>query len=383
MRRAVLVAMLFGVGPPAAEPPPLAAQRFWRNTLYPYVYYSTIDGFWGAGHFGLYSPVGFVERPEPNLAAINFDAAASTRGSYLLSADAQLPAYWEGWRVGLTLIATRANRLGYYGLGNDTRFSSDSVTAIAPHFYQVSRTHRSARATVQRRLTGPLRLLAGVALEHTDFRELPGASVFQRDHAAGIVDSSTVPFSNAIARIGLVLDTRDHEIDPHAGVHLEALFASGKGYTRTTAAARVYVHPAERLVLAARVAGEGMGGRPPVATQLVMESSERPFVAVGGYRSLRGYYDARFVGAGKLLAGIEARYALLWAPSVLELKVVGFYDLGRVFLAGEDVRLTTAGLHSSGGGELVLRVQRNSLVAVGVGVGSEGAQLLVASRWSY
>src|SRR2546428_5682176 len=27
---------------------PLAAQRFWRQNLYPYAYYSTIDGLWGA-----------------------------------------------------------------------------------------------------------------------------------------------------------------------------------------------------------------------------------------------------------------------------------------------------------------------------------------------
>ena len=26
---------------------------------------------------------------------------------------------------------------------------------------------------------------------------------------------------------------------------------------------------------------------------------EQPYIAVGGYRSLRGYYDARFTGPGK------------------------------------------------------------------------------------
>src|SRR2546430_9345541 len=33
----------------------------------------------------------------------------------------------------------------------------------------------------------------------------------------------------------------------------------------------------------------------------LMETSERPFVAVGGYSSLRSYYNGRFTGPGKLI----------------------------------------------------------------------------------
>jgi len=275
------------------------------------------------------------------------------------------------------------NRLGFYGLGNDAPYAADSATPVAPYFYRVSRTRATARATVQRRVIGPLRLLAGAAIERTAFRALPGPSVFRRDLAAGVVDPATVPFTDRTVRAGVVLDTRDNELDPHAGVFLEGMFASGPGYTRTTAAARVYVHLLDHLILAARLAGEGMGGTPPLATQLSIESSDRAFLAVGGYYSLRGFYDARFVGPDKLLGGVEARYALLRAPSLLELMIVGFYDAGRVFAPGERFRLTTTGLHASGGGELAARILRNSLVVVGVGAGDEGAQFLFGTRWSY
>ncbi|MBI1967403.1 MAG: BamA/TamA family outer membrane protein, partial [Gemmatimonadetes bacterium] len=135
--------------------------------------------------------------------------------------------------------------------------------------------------------------------------------------------------------------------------------------------------------LAARLAGEDIGGSPPLAPQMVMESSERPFIAVGGFKSLRGYYDGRFTGAGKLVGGLEARYALLWAPSVFELKIVGFYDVGRVFGPGEGFKLATDGLHASGGAEMALRFLRNTMVVVGYGRGSEGGQFLVGSSWSY
>jgi outer membrane protein assembly factor BamA len=355
--------------------PSLDAQRVWRRTLYPYAYYNTADGFWGAVHFGLYSPIGFAERPERDAAGVNVDAGASTQGSYNVVADAQASTLWAGWRLRLTLSAMRDNRLGFFGLGNDTPYAADSVTD-APYFYRVSRTHPAARVTLQRRVVGPLRVLAGVGIARTDFRPLPGVSVFRRD-------SSVPPFTDRTVRGGLVVDTRDNELVPHSGLVVEALFAAGPGYTRTTGSARVFVHALKRLFFAARLAGEGMGGNPPLATQLEMESSERPFVAVGGYQSLRAYRDARFVGPGKLLGGVEVRYSPVWAPSVVELLIVGFYDTGRVFGRGEGFRMTTTGLHQSGGAEVAVRFLRNSLVVVGAGMGSEGARLVFGTQWSY
>ena len=329
--------------------------------------------------------MGFTDRPEPNFAAIRFDASASTQGSYALIADAQAPAYWDGWRLGLTLSATRANRLGYYGLGNGAPYDPDSVTPATPYFYQVSRTSLAARLTVQRRIVGPLRAFAGATLEHTDFRELPGGSQFRRDHASGVVDSTGVPFNDRIARGGLVFDWRDQEVDPHRGLFAEALVARGRGYTRTTASARAYLHPFDRLTVAARLGVERMTGTAPVATLATMESSEGggAFIAVGGYRSLRGYYDARFLGPGKLVGGIEARYGLLWAPRLFEVKLVAFYDAGRVFDAGEPVRLTGDGLHHSAGGEVAIALLRNTLFVLGVGKSTEGTQLLFGTTWSY
>lgn len=378
MRRLGAALALAALGPAA-----LAAQRAWVDQLYPYAYYSTVDGFWIAGRYGWYSPLGLTDRPEPNFASIKLDAGASTQGSYVVVVDAQAPAYWDGWRLGLTLTAARANRLGYYGQGNDTPYDADSVTPARPYFYQVSRTIGSARLTVQRRIIGPLRVLGGSSLEHTGFRELPGESWFQRDRVAGIVRPGEVPFTDRVLRGGLIVDWRDQEVDPHRGVFVEGLVGRGRGYTRTTAGARVYLHPFEKVMVAARLAGERMTGSPPVAAQLTMESSEGPFIALGGYRSLRGYYDARFVGPGKLIGGVELRYALVWMPRVLEVKLVAFYDWGRVFAAGESVRLTSDGLHKSAGGEIAVALLRNTVFVLGAGRGSEGTQLLFGTTWSY
>jgi Omp85 superfamily domain len=369
---ALWVGALLGM---TAGTPSLAAQRVWHNTLYPYAYYTTLDGFWGGGHYRRSSPLGYVEGPEAQAAALSFDAGASTQGSYRLLADAFMPALWNGWRLRVTLGAARENRFGFYGLGNDTPRIADSVTADA-RFYQASRTYHGVRVTLQRRLVGPLRVLAGAGITHTEFGALSGGSLFAKD-------SAYIPFTDRTIRVGLVLDTRDHEFSPHSGLMAEALFTSGPGYTRTTGSARVFLHPHTRVVVAARLAGEGTGGNLPLAAQLEMESSERPFRAVGGYHSLRGYRSARFVGPGKLLGGLELRYAPVWAPTVAELQIVGFYDAGRVFGPGEHFSLTTAGLHQSGGAEVAARFLRDTFVVVGVGVGSEGARTLIAAQWSY
>jgi len=344
--------------------------------LYPYVSYSSVDGFWAAGHYDWSSPMGFADRPEPNFGRVAFDAAASTQGSYLVMADAQAPAYWDGWRLGLILSLARANRLGYYGQGNNTGFDRDSTTLPGhSYFYRVSRKTGGARLTVQRRVAGPLRVLVGGTLEHTAFRALPGVTLYQRDSVGG--------YSDAIARGGIVFDSRDLEADPHRGIFAEALVGRGRGYTRTTAAIRAYVHPLERLILAARVAGEKMTGTPPLGAQQTLESSEGPVVALGGYRSLRGYYDGRFVGPGKLVGGIEARYGLIWAPRLLEVKLVAFYDAGRVFGPGEAMRLTRAGLHSAWGGGVGAALMRNTLMTFFVGRGTEGTLVSFATTWSY
>src|SRR2546427_1171101 len=115
----------------------------------------------------------------------------------------------------------------------------------------------------------------------------------------------------------------------------------------------------------------------------LMETSERPFVAVGGYNSLRSYYTGRFTGPGKLIGGLEARYAVLLVPSLVEVKLVAFYDAGRVFGPGEGVRLTAPGLPGAGGAELAARLLRNSLLVMGYGQGSDGGRFLLGTSWSY
>jgi outer membrane protein assembly factor BamA len=145
----------------------------------------------------------------------------------------------------------------------------------------------------------------------------------------------------------------------------------------------VYAHPLERLVLAGRIGAENITGTAPLAAQLAMETSDGPIVALGGYHSLRGFHDGRFVGPGKLLGGLEARYGLIWAPRLVEVKLYAYYDAGRVFSAGEAIRLTRHGLHAAMGGGAGVSLMRNTLVVLDAGKSPEGFELTFATSWAY
>ena len=367
----------------AAAPDVLDAQRFWNRAAVPYAFYRTVDGWWLAGSLKAYNPIGFRERPEPHAASVTISGGASTEGSHVLELDAQAPRLWNDWRLALTVGLERGNRFGYYGQGNTSESVEDSVTAGRPYFYRVGRSSGGGRVTVQRALVGPVRLLAGLSLEHTDFRGLPGETVFEQDVLSGAIDDAAIPFTDFVLRGGVIVDTRDHEIDPHAGLFGEALYAHGDGYQRVTGSISVYLRPLERLTIALRGAGEEMSGEPPHAAQVTMGSSERPFVALGGHRTLRGFHDGRFTGQGKLLGSVEARYAIVWVPTIFELKIVAFVDAGRVFGPDEDFRVTTEGMHTNGGGELAMRLTRNTLGVLGAGFSDEGGQVFFSTAWSF
>src|SRR5204862_2448991 len=120
---AVLVAPRLGAAQVAKDP-----RNAWTDHRYPAFWYTSIDGFWFAGHYDWSSAIGFAERPEPTYARIALDAGASTAGSYSVILDAQAPAYWEGWRVGLPVDGARAERAGRTALRNSTTIDTYGTT---------------------------------------------------------------------------------------------------------------------------------------------------------------------------------------------------------------------------------------------------------------
>ena len=218
---------------------------------------------------------------------------------------------------------------------------------------------------------------------------LPGPGRLRQDLTAGADPTIARPTNDVSARVGLVFDLRNSETAPHSGVLLEAIHsvadasvAGNLTYTRTTVSAAGYVPIGPQPVVAARVAGEGMGGTPGIGSLYWMEASDRPYDAVGGPLSDRALDNHRLLGRNKLLANVDLRYDAYAIPTLVRVTVLGFVDAGRVF-EPEPFRLTTHGMSVGGGGGLFVQLGRAGILGGTAGFGPDGLMVQVHTRWTF
>ncbi len=373
-----------------SEPPFSGAT--WTDVAYPKLFYTLRDGFTAGGYYALISPLGFADydRPPAYRASFSINGQASTSGSREVTLEARLPDLWRGWRLVGTLGAQRRARENYYGIGNQTPFDAANVTDAQPHYYQSLNLRFTARSEIQRQVIGPLRLLAGLHAERWRIDTLPGPSVLRADLADPQADPTIArPTTDVSLRAGVVVDARDNESAPRRGALIEAIYsvadtaiAGDLSYTRATVSAAGYLPIGRQVVVAARVAGERMGGTPRLGSYYRIEASDRPYEGVGGPASNRALEEHRLLGRNKLFANLDIRYDAYAVPTLVRTTVVAFLDAGRVF-EPEPFKLTTAGMKVGGGAGLVLQFGRAGILGTTLGVGPDGLVLLAHTRWTY
>ncbi len=379
-------------GPVQAQFPPMPALgRDWMAIAYPKLFYAGREGMTFGFFTGQVLPHTFDDffAPPPYRAALLLDGQLSTSGSKHLRLDARLPRAVDGWRFVLSLAGLRSAREPYFGLGNASIYDRANETDAQPHFYRSDRVRLFARGEVQRRLVGPLRVVAGFHAERWKLDTLPGPSQLARDALTGAVTGVGRYASDVSTRIGLVLDTRNDEPAPTRGVLLQAIYGVADSsvlgdlsYTRLTISAAGFLPVTERLTLAARVLGQSIGGSPGVGTLYLIEASDEPFRGIGGDRSHRALRTNRLLGADKLLANFDVRYTVFEQPTAARVTLLAFLDAGRVF-PGDDFQVTTDGLHVGGGGGFFLQVLRNAILGTTIGTGPDGVVVKLHTEWSY
>ena len=287
-----------------------------------------------------------------------------------------LPA---GWRLSGSVAREQQLATPYYGVGNAT-IAVDAATRPAdPYFYRYGRRTLRASAMLQRDLLGPsLRLLGGVGAASISVTPVPydsGTTLFATE-----LGSSQRPESRTrFVRTGLVLDTRDREIGPHAGTWAELLvqragFGGTEHYTRTTGSVRQYVPLGGRLTLAERVVVQNVSGSVSRQELATVQSSFKDDEALGGAGSLRGIPKNRYVGKGLEFANSELRwdaaaFALRGRPSRLVLS--SFVDAGRVWTESVKLSEMVSDLHVSYGGGARIAVGPSFVLAADVGHSSQ------------
>jgi outer membrane protein assembly factor BamA len=361
----------------AAEPEPRAR---WRTSWFPYLTGGANDSPVLSFRVRHWQPAEYEARTT-YIAAINGDAGISSRGSRYVAASFKAPGLWDGWRVTALALAGREARYGYFGLGNDTRFEPDSVGDDDPFLYRVRRTRYRGAVEVTRRLRGPLQVALLADYTNARFTSLPGPSVFVNDVPSGELEQHDVS-----ARLAVVYDTRDNEYNTHQGLLLEAGTqvgrGGGEGYSRQYAILRGYLTVREGTVLAARIAGSGMGGTPSLDSRFSLPGWEREIAVLGGEYSHRGLDYGRLTGRGTLFGNFEVRHDLLPFGDLGAISLVAFLDAGRVF-EQEDFKLTTKNMKVGGGGAIALRILRANIFVFNYARGPDGGNFSVGSGWMF
>ena len=286
-----------------------------------------------------------------------------------------------GWRANAQLAREKQLTAPYYGIGNNTQSLESATKSPNPYFYRFGRTVLRANADFQHSLGVPaLRVLAGVGSRQADVKTVPydsGTTLLAQQ-----TGSARLPrVDTRYARVGLVWDSRDHEIGPHTGNWSEILvqragrvLGGDQVFTRITGTVRQYVPLGDDVTLAERVVMQTTRGNPAVSEIFAVQSSFRDDEILGGATSLRGIPKNRYVGKGVAFANSELRWSatqfgLLGRPTRLILS--GFVDAGRVWTDGLDLSSGFEQLHVGYGGGVRLAVGPTFVVAADVGHSSQ------------
>ncbi len=209
-------------------------------------------------------------------------------------------------------------------------------------------------------LGGLVRALFGLGFSNTAIRQYSG-KVTDADGAGGTVQAPEAPTRlsldcaarrivgcdggwDNVLRLGLSLDTRDFEPDPNSGIYAELSteyglrgLGSNYAYARVMGSVRGFYSPIPKLadlVVATRGLYEVQTQGTPFFSMSNLPFIDDNHTGLGGFRSLRGFKDSRFVGPVIVLANLELRWTFVRFKALAQsfgLMAVPFMDIGRVF----------------------------------------------------
>ena len=255
------------------------------------------------------------------------------------------------------------------------------------------RTESLGVATVERDyLGGLLRPQMGLQISRVRVDDYTGDTIhgatmqatrLLEEYNAGRILGFDGGWDNAL-KIGLTYDTRDFEPDPSAGLMLQvvgrfsgAWLGSSFDYQQFTFSARKFYNllpQPDRLILAVRGAYAMQFGNVPFYSASRLTFTDGDKCGLGGYSTLRGYKQARFVGDAAAWGNLELRWSFAEATfknQHLRFMLVPFVDAGRVFGSVADTTLN--GWKVSGGAGFRLAWNLATVVSFDYGVSSESS----------
>ncbi|HEX9190107.1 MAG TPA: hypothetical protein VGB87_23725 [Vicinamibacteria bacterium] len=356
-----------------APPPPgkggewMPARDFGRSTgpRLQLSYGSDYGGLIGAS----LDTVGYGFRKDPwadrqGLKVVYSTGESSARGTYL----GQFRFENSPFRIGVAALGSGIETGHFFGSGNTTTYEGDADV------YQIEQDRLELEAALVYGPTDRLDLSLGpvVRYDSTEAGDNPvlGAEpVYGEGHFTQVGLSARGRFDTT-GRLGLprkgVLLTGTARYYPGLADVTESyggIFGDVRGYLSTPGV--------KGLTLALRAGGQKVFGPHPFFDSAFI-GGQTPFglFEPGGGSSVRGLPPQRYAGDSSLYGGTELYLPLVRTSLLMRghVGVMGFLDVGRVWLTGES---SNRWHHGSGGGLFFTTPGRHSLVSLQVGT-SEG-----------
>jgi hypothetical protein len=283
----------------------------------------------------------------------------SVRGTYL----GEFRFENSPFRLGLAALGSGIEASRFFGAGNDTTFQGDEKT------YKVEQDRFRLEPSV---IYGPnahtdLSLGLVAKYDHTEPRDNP------------VLNSRSFYGDGDFTQLGLSarfrFDGTDQRALPRKGVFLTAAgnfypaladVADAFGEAHGEARAYLSTHNERAVTLALRAGGQKVFGTHPFfESAFIGGRTPLGSLEAGGSSAVRGLPAQRYAGDGSLYGGGELYLPIIKAFLLVpgQIGLMGFYDVGRVFLDGDS---SDRWHHGAGGGIFFATPGRHSLMSVQV-----------------
>jgi hypothetical protein len=294
-------------------------------------------------------------------------AAGPGRPGLYVNADVQ--SRDSAWFLGLSAVASGAERMRWYGVGNETDELDDR------DLHLVDNWRLKLEPTFNLRLHRRLVLGAGPTVRFTRTTAEPGR-VLNLDQPFGAGD-----FGQAGAVAYLRWEPSAPKRGSQGGISAEIGgrvmpsiwdVDSTYGAAHAAVSAQLVAGGALQPSLALRLRGEHIFGTAPFFD----------LATVGGARSLRGFSEQRFRGDKSVVASTEARIRLARTMLVLpaDIGLMGIGDVGRVYVDDDSSDVWHG---AAGGGLWISWLDGEGSLAISVVASSERTTLYAGSSLSY
>lgn len=309
----------------------------------------------------------------PFLSNLRADFAISTKADLISELNYERTRLLgQDIRSEYTVIAERYKRANYFGIGNETDFSSQQYNQDYYFFEKrvIGLAARFRKKVTEYGFEGKLDGYFQLGFSYLDASNRKEESLFAIEQPAGDNRQLLNSFG-----FGVIAEDRDSEFNPTEGYRYEAgiefsgpYTGSEFNYAKIHLQLRNYVEILPKVVIAQKIEGTHLMGDAPF-----WEHS-----SLADKYGLRGFYEDRFLGDSSILHVLEARS---WLFSLFEgdIRLGGqlFWDSGRVFSKNDSNQFFDNWKHTFGFGGAISIFNPDFILRGDLGFSDESTQIYI------